>query len=97
MKRSHGSWLIRLMRGGAVLTAGEQQLLSLLVTELPAHLREVAEGQFAEYNLVQREADGRALNFYKVGLFSATPLPVSQLMESKQEEAPLTPCCGADG
>ena len=72
-----------------MLSAGEQQLLAALVAELPPHLRPVAEAQFAEYNLVQREVDGRSLNFYKVGLFSATPLRVSQLLTSKLPEAPL--------
>jgi len=89
VKRSYGSWLLRLLRGGVMLSAGEQQVLALLVAELPPHLRAVAEAQFAEYNLVQREVDGRALNFYKVGLFSMAPLPVSQLLKSKQEEALL--------
>lgn len=89
MKRGYGSWIHRLLRGGAVLSAGEQQLLAALIAELPAHLRPVAEAQFAEYNLVQREVDGRALNFYKVSLLSAVPLQVSQLLKSKLPEAPL--------
>jgi hypothetical protein len=72
-----------------VLSTAEHRLLSSLVEELPANLRETIETQFAEYNLVQREADGRALNFYRVGLFSSTPLSVSPLLESKQEEALL--------
>ncbi len=89
MKRSYGSWLLRALRGGAVLTAGEQALLATLVAELPAHLRNVVEAQFDEYNLVQREVDGRALNFYKVSFFSFAPQPVSQVLESKRNEAPL--------
>ena len=72
-----------------MLSSGEFKLLSMLVAELPPHLRSVAESQFAEYNLVQREADGRALNFYKVGVLSKAPLPVLPRFQSEVDEAPL--------
>jgi len=36
-----------------------------MVDELPGKLRAVVEAQCETYNLVQREADGRALNFYR--------------------------------
>jgi hypothetical protein len=39
-------------------------VLDALVSKLPTHLRETVEAQFDSYVLVQREADGRALNFY---------------------------------
>jgi hypothetical protein len=40
-------------------------LLEQLVASLPPPLRSAVESQFDAYNLVQREVDGRALNFYR--------------------------------
>lgn len=80
---------MRLCRGGATLSAAEYRLLCLLVAALPAHLRDIVERQFDAYNLVQREADGRALNFYRVQPWSNKVLSVSPLLTSKANEAPL--------
>ena len=65
MKRTFGNFFTRLLWGGTMLTEVEFQLLQQLVTSLPPSLRSVVERQFAAYNLVQREIDGRALNFYR--------------------------------
>jgi hypothetical protein len=89
MKRTYGSPLLRLVRGGTTLLEGEFTLLRSLVEELPTHLRSVVEHQFDEYNLVQREHDRRALNFYAMSLFSRRPLPVTRKLECKRQEAPL--------
>lgn len=64
-------------------------MLSLLVAELPLHLRGIVEHQFESYNLVQREVDKRTLNFYRAGSGSSGLLPVSPLLRSKLEVAPL--------
>ena len=56
---------------------------------MPLHLRSVVSAQFDGYNLVQRESDGRALNFYRKkdgGAEALTDLPV---IDHKQREAPL--------
>jgi hypothetical protein len=47
-----------------VLSGLEAWALRTLVSSLPPQLREIVEAQFQRYVLVQREIDGRALNFY---------------------------------
>jgi len=89
VKRYFGSLLLRLLRGGVVLRKGEHQIVSAMLAELPDHLRETVESQFNEYNLVQREADGRELNFYKMGLLSGRPLQPRALLHGNSENAPL--------
>lgn len=56
--------LSRFLRGGVVLGALEGWALQTLVSSLPPELRQIVEAQFQRYVLVQREVDGRALNFY---------------------------------
>ena len=65
MKRDYGTSMERLLWGGAKLTEVEFGLLQSLVSSLPPELRTIVEAQFEAYNLAQREADGRALNFYR--------------------------------
>lgn len=89
MKRTFGSWLTRFLRGGHRLTDGEHHLLSLLVMELPPHLRGKIESQFESYNLVQREIDKRALNFYRVRAWRSGVLPVTPTLKCKVAVAPL--------
>jgi hypothetical protein len=89
MKRFFGSLLLRLLRGGVVLRKAEHQIVSSLVAELPEHLRSTVESQFNEYNIVQREADGRALNFYKMSVLSATPLHTRAVLHGNTDSAPL--------
>lgn len=64
MKTTFGTPLSRFFRGGVLLSELESEIAKRLVSELPADLREIVEGHFAAYELVQREVDGRALNFY---------------------------------
>lgn len=94
MKRHFGSILTRWLRGGVSLTDFEWWVLDRLVSELPLELRRIVEAQFQQYVLVQREVDGRALNFYprgkdlkqvRNGVWS---LPVP-LLPMKCEVAPL--------
>jgi hypothetical protein len=89
VKRTFGNWITRLLRGGQTLTDAEHRLLCILVGELPSHLRETVERQFESYNLAQREIDGRALNFYCVRLGRSGVAPVSPLLSSKLDVAPL--------
>lgn len=65
MKRQFGSLLTRLLRG-TTLTPAEHQIVERLVEELPDPLRDTVQSQFDAYNLVIREVDGRALNFYRI-------------------------------
>ena len=65
VKTNFGNAISRLLWGGVCLSRVESGLLQRMVDELPGKLRAVVEAQFETYNLVQREADGRALNFYR--------------------------------
>lgn len=38
-------------------------MLSILVDALPDHAKNIVERQFELYDIMQREVDGRALNF----------------------------------
>jgi len=87
MKRHFGSWASRLIRGGTTLNDGEHHVLTLLVSELPPHLREKVERQFESYDLVQREIDKRTLNFYPRR--RGVPPSAEMLLKSKAEVAPL--------
>lgn len=88
MKTTFGTVFTRLMWGGKVLSAFECVVLKRLVAELPPALREIVEAQFESYNLVQREIDGRALNFYRKvrGRLSMDGVP---LMQMQVDVAPL--------
>jgi hypothetical protein len=65
VKTNFGNAISRLLWGGVCLSRVESGLLQRMVDELPGKLRAVVEAQFETYNLVQREADGRAVNFYR--------------------------------
>ena len=88
MRLQFGTRLTRFLRGGVVLSDLEGWTLQTLVSSLPAGLRQIVEAQFQRYVLVQREVDGRALNFYprrsemKAGLFAPA-------LKMEVEETPL--------
>lgn len=88
MRPQFGTRLSRFLRGGVVLSALEGWTLQTLVSSLPPDLRQIVEAQFQRYVLVQREVDGRALNFYprrsevKAGLSAPA-------LQMKREETPL--------
>jgi hypothetical protein len=86
LKRQFGSCLARLLHGGATLSSVEYALVDAAVAALPPELRSIVEAQFDAYNLVQREVDGRALNFYRKGAAKSEGMPVLPLKDS---EAPL--------
>jgi hypothetical protein len=81
--------MTRLLRGGVRLSDAEHFLLQASVERLDPEIRGVVVSQFKQYNLVQREVDGRALNFYKIKLGRRAPLEVSELLAMTAAEAPL--------
>jgi hypothetical protein len=89
MKRTFGNFVERLMWGGTTLTEVEFELLQGLVGALPPELRSVVEIQFSAYNLVQREIDGRALNFYRKKGGRANNMEGLPLLQMSVDEAPL--------
>ena len=89
MKRTFGTFITRLLWGGTTLTDVEFQLLQHLVVSLPSPLRSVVETQLAEYNLVQREVDRRALNFYRKKGGKANNMKGLPLLQMAVDEAPL--------
>ena len=66
MKTKFGNLVTRILQGGVVLMPVEEALLRLSVEELPSALRSIIESHINACNLVQREVDGRALNFYRI-------------------------------
>jgi hypothetical protein len=66
MNFEFGNLFTRLIWGGVRLLPLERAVLSLLVKSLPEQLREIVVTQLQACNLVQREVDGRALNFYRM-------------------------------
>jgi len=88
MRTQFGTRLSRFLRGGIVLSALESWTLQSLVSSLPPDLRQIVEAQFQRYVLVQREVDGRALNFYprRSEMKEGLSAPVLQM---EAEEAPL--------
>jgi hypothetical protein len=80
MKRHFGNAFSRLLRGGTTLSGAEHEVLVRLISELPPPLRGVVESQFTLYNLVQRESDGRALNFYLMSGMSPTNVGLPTLV-----------------
>lgn len=65
MKTLFGNVFTRILWSGASLNPIELAVLSSLIEHLPTSLHLPLLGQMDQYNLVQREHDGRALNFYK--------------------------------
>jgi hypothetical protein len=88
VKRAFGSWWLRLIRGGTKLSRLEFEFLLLLIDALPEVMKGIVQTQFEAFNLVQREVDGRALNFYRIkgGEPDMTSLP---LLKTTLMEAPL--------
>lgn len=83
MKLEFGGLLRRLFFGGVRLLPIEQALMTAMVEALPPPLQHAVQQQLDAYNLVQREADGRALNFYrmlgrKASRDGIPPLPIQR-------------------
>ena len=90
MKRRFGSIFTRSFLGsGSTLTDVEHSLTEELISRLPDSLKCIVESQIDAYNLVQREIDGRALNFYRVGLGRSLRMARIPVLEMDSEESPL--------
>ena len=72
-----------------MLHRAEYQIISAMVAELPEHIQRVVVRQFDEYTVVQPEAGGRTLNFYKMGYFSSKPVQTSATLQGTVGEADL--------
>ena len=66
MRTKFGDFFTRLLRGGIVLMPIEEELLQIAIKEMPPILHPIVETQLDAYNLIQREADGRAINFSRI-------------------------------
>jgi len=89
VKRQFGGPVRRLLRGGTTLSDTEHAVLCSLVNTLPPDLRTIVTTQFNSYNLVQREIDGRALNFYRFKNGSPAFTDDLPQLHMKTEESPL--------
>jgi hypothetical protein len=89
VKRQFGSLIPRLLRGGATLSDTEYAAMCSLVDALPPDLRSIVTAQLNSYNLVQRESDGRALNFYRFKNGSPSFTDDLPQLRMKTEESPL--------
>lgn len=87
VKRDFSNLMTRILGGGVRLTDAEHFLVSALVERLDPEIRGVVESQFEQYNLVQREVDGRALNFYRKS--RGRVVEPSALLDMKGTESPL--------
>ena len=87
--RKFGGLLSRILRGGTTLSDAEHAALCALVHALPSDLQTVVITQLNAYNLVQREIDGRALNFYRVKKRLAAFMDDMPQLRMKTGETPL--------
>lgn len=79
---------LRILRGGTRPTSFEKLCIESCLTHLPEQIKDVANSQLAQYNLIQREIDGRALNFYKIVRFNQISEP-SNLLPIKSKDCVL--------
>ncbi len=89
VKRRFGGLVSRLLRGGNTLSDVEYAVMCCLVEALPPGLRSIVTTQLEAYNLVQRESDGRALNFYRFKNGSPAFIDDLPRLQMKTEESPL--------
>src|SRR5262245_26166669 len=89
VKRHFGGLVSRLLRGGTTLSDTEYSVICALVDTLPLDLRTIVSTQLNSYNLVQRESDDRALNFYRFKNGSPSFTDDLPQLHMKTEESPL--------
>ena len=77
------------MGAGTNLTEVEYRITEELISSLPEWLRTTVEAQMDAYNLVGREVDGRALNFYRKRFGRGVCMEGLPTLEMHGEEAPL--------
>ena len=88
MKLVYGNIFNRAIRGGVTLSPFELRALELCVQALPADMAKIILEQIEQFNLVQREVDWRALNFYRIRGFRKV-CDVRPLLSLKSEDVPL--------
>jgi hypothetical protein len=66
MKTQFGTWWLRLLRGGVVLTPIEQRLLEVFRDNMPEKFRGPIDAQLDAINLAQRHVEWRGINFYRL-------------------------------
>lgn len=88
MKKQFSNFLLNLTRNGKQLSNLEEKLLSVFFDHVPEKIGVIIKQQFKPYNLLQREIDGRATNFYRIkkGKVKRDDLPK---LETKQNETKL--------
>lgn len=89
VKRHFGGFFVRLLQGGTTLSDTEHAILCSLVHALPTELQTTVTAQLNAYNLVQRETDGRALNFYRFKNGSPSYIDDLPQIRMKTDETPL--------
>lgn len=90
MKRHFDTLLTRSFLGtGTSLTEVEHRIAEELIASLPEWLRTTVDIQMDAYNLVQREVDGRALNFYRKRSGRGACMSGFPKIEMHGDEAPL--------
>jgi hypothetical protein len=89
VKRQFGGFVVRLLRGGTTLSDTEHAILCSLVDALPSELQTIVTAQLNAYNLVQRESDSRALNFYRFKNGSSSYSDDLPQIRMKTDETPL--------
>jgi hypothetical protein len=90
MKRHFGSFLARSFLGrGTTLTEVEYKLTEASIQALPDWLRTTVEMQIDAYDLVQRESDGRALNFYLKRQQRSAGMENIPMLKTNEVKAPL--------
>lgn len=80
--------LRKMILGCTELTQFEEQSIKLCIENLPENLKGIAAAQLKEYNLIQREYDGRTVNFYKVKCLRKVVNP-NQLLPIKTDDCVL--------
>jgi len=88
MKLVYGNKFYRALRGGVTLSPFELRALELCIQALPVDMAKVIIEQIEQFNLVQREVDWRALNFYKIRGFRKV-CEIRPLLALKSDDAPL--------
>ena len=88
MKSEFGNNFSRMLRSGVKLTPFEVCALKSCIQVLPDELSKVILDQLDQYNLVQREVDWRALNFYCMSGFRSIR-DVQPLLPLKSDDVSL--------
>ena len=81
--------LLRIFGSGVKLNSFELKVLGLGLKNLPDDLASIIRLQIEQYNLVQREIDSRAINFYRKSSLFGGVESISPILELKQNDVPI--------